>query len=177
MAAAPSTPGSRLLALPAELRNRIYELVLCETTTVLLDDGWGDLERSLRCWRRPALFSTCRRTASEASPIYYSQNVFMFNNECDGLEWLEVIEPASRTAITKLYHNYDYANGYCDAVTKLTRFLKRASNGGMHLREDTLFVEIDDDYVEVVPPEGKWVNIPMAAATLTTQSDRQIKSS
>ena len=176
MAPAPSTPASRLFALPAELRNRIYELVLCEITTVLLGEGWAEVERSLRCWRRPALLSTCRQTASEASLVYYSENVFMFNNECDGLEWLELIEPASRTAITRLCHNYDYANGYRDAVTRLTRFLKRASSRGMHLREDTLFVEIDDDYVEVVPPGEGWMNIPMAAAALMAQSDRQTKS-
>ncbi|KAK5111956.1 hypothetical protein LTR85_011703 [Meristemomyces frigidus] len=68
-------PQSPLLALPAELRNRIYEFALLEQETVHVDDNL----------RRPALLDTCRQIRSEALRLWYTENAFLFTiHDCDG---------------------------------------------------------------------------------------------
>ncbi|KAK3679742.1 hypothetical protein LTR78_000118, partial [Recurvomyces mirabilis] len=62
---------SRLLTLPAELRNTIYEHVLCSKGHILVRDG-----RSGHHHRPKCLLHTCQQIREEASPIYYTQNTF-----------------------------------------------------------------------------------------------------
>lgn len=66
--AAPISATPPLLALPAELRNHIYSLVL-----ILPVDQYIEVHRGLR---EPALLQTCRRSQHETVPIYYGENTF-----------------------------------------------------------------------------------------------------
>jgi hypothetical protein len=57
----------QLLSLPPELRNRIYEMVLVQSQTVMVAPA-GISE--------PALLSTAKQVRNEAIQIYYGQNIF-----------------------------------------------------------------------------------------------------
>lgn len=61
---------SRLLALPAELRNAIYSLVLVEPSDIVISTKHYS--------QPPALLATCRQVREEASSLYYSLNRFHF---------------------------------------------------------------------------------------------------
>lgn len=78
--------ASPLGRLPAELRNRIYELVLTLPTTIEIDPTIPNDKRSkasslLRS--RPnvfALVKTCRQVHSESNLMIYANNTFDFSN-------------------------------------------------------------------------------------------------
>ncbi|KAF7196551.1 hypothetical protein HII31_01921 [Pseudocercospora fuligena] len=61
------------LDLPAELRNKVYNLALVKSRTIFIKDAKGKR-------RRPALLYTCRLIQAEASPIFYSTNSFQANS-------------------------------------------------------------------------------------------------
>lgn len=56
-----------LLRLPAELRNRVWELALIDTHPIVVDQS---------NYRQPALLRTCSQIRNEAAAIYYEQNTF-----------------------------------------------------------------------------------------------------
>lgn len=72
-----------LFDLPAELRNKIYQLVLIDPRDSLIElqrpDRW--LKRynkdEIVPWREPALLRTCRTLQREASAIFYKNHSFM----------------------------------------------------------------------------------------------------
>jgi len=71
----PAPPGpafepqdSRLLNLPAEIRNRIYHFAVASTESTHMRGG------SLA---RPGLLQTCKQTAEEATQIYFASNKFV----------------------------------------------------------------------------------------------------
>ena len=63
-----STPKSHLLALPAELRNAIYELVVAED---------GPIRESR--YVEHGLFQTCHQIRDESSKMFYRLNTFRFD--------------------------------------------------------------------------------------------------
>lgn len=64
-----SPPGAAcpLLELPAELRNKIYRLVLCKNDAIVV---------SSTGYEREWLLSACKKVRREALKIYYYENVF-----------------------------------------------------------------------------------------------------
>lgn len=66
--------NSPLTQLPAEVRNRIYELALITAKAVVISKH----ERSAP-WQAPALLQSCRQIRKEGSWIYYSANIFTMN--------------------------------------------------------------------------------------------------
>lgn len=72
-----TNPTSRLLALPAEMRNEIYEWALTAP-----QDGEIDITAD---WEPPGLLATCRQIRHEALGMYFLDNTFVFNiQNCDG---------------------------------------------------------------------------------------------
>ena len=66
-------PKCLLLALPGELRNRIYDYCLIE------EDIWVT-----RDTKPPGLLSACRRIREETRPIWFGDNTFKFDiQNCD----------------------------------------------------------------------------------------------
>ena len=65
----PSSVECRLLALPAELRNRIYQF------TVVYKDA-GSILINSNVFPEPGLILTCKKLREEALPIYYLDNTF-----------------------------------------------------------------------------------------------------
>lgn len=69
-----------ILALPAELRNQIYQEVFVDRWNVLV----RTIERAdwlQRKWSPPALLHTCSEIRNEASAVYYGGNTFHFCDE------------------------------------------------------------------------------------------------
>lgn len=81
-------PASRFLDLPAELRNRIYSLLLEDENPLQL--GYEDKQRkhlTLKSSKKtpkahlhPEILLTCHQINSEATPILYGNNTFSFNH-------------------------------------------------------------------------------------------------
>lgn len=78
--------------LPAELRNRIYRLVLVQPYGI-------DVSR-IRAPNEPALLATCSQVREEALAVYYSENIFYefvwswcqrFNEDSNWLESIGVM--------------------------------------------------------------------------------------
>ncbi|KAK3071041.1 hypothetical protein LTR53_009378 [Teratosphaeriaceae sp. CCFEE 6253] len=65
--AAPATP-SRLLALPAELRNRIYRLVPLQPQNILVTVHGYDI---------PPLLSTCKEIRRDNISVFYCESTFI----------------------------------------------------------------------------------------------------
>ncbi|KAK5125769.1 hypothetical protein LTR85_012045 [Meristemomyces frigidus] len=89
----PPLPGSStpdlLMSLPAELRNRIYELAM---------SGEALCRVGTRAWAEPALLRTSTQVRSEALPVYYGNNLFSLHldlNRSDAIagmcKWLEYV--------------------------------------------------------------------------------------
>jgi hypothetical protein len=70
--------NSPLLRLPAELRNRIYELVFHNTTLCVIQ--LRTLSLTMPASRSSGLLHTCRQTRNEASGILFSQAIFALDS-------------------------------------------------------------------------------------------------
>ena len=75
-------PTSRLLALPAELRNTIYELVLISPTDIVIPAPSSPKSPGVTTTNlfppEPALLLTSHQIRHEALKIYYLSNRFRF---------------------------------------------------------------------------------------------------
>lgn len=68
----------RLLELPAELRNHIYEFVVLQESRVSIFTWLPAHEEDAQ----PALSLTCRQIRNECLPVYYDVNTFRFIPSC-----------------------------------------------------------------------------------------------
>lgn len=119
-----------LSRLPAELRNSVYELVLLHDDKYTIDESGRkefDSEYGVainevqisndhgRTWRPPAILRCCRQLRQEASPIYYSGNIFpvtwdAYEHDDDAISpmredlgsWLQVLEVVDRVLIRRI---------------------------------------------------------------------------
>jgi len=67
---------SPLLALPGEIRNAIYHLLLVLDNTPATSPGQRAIQSKTSSTLAPALLSTCRQIHAEATPILYTLNTF-----------------------------------------------------------------------------------------------------
>ncbi|KAK8223198.1 hypothetical protein HDK90DRAFT_470789 [Phyllosticta capitalensis] len=79
----PFKPVCRLLGLPRELRDRIYEHALVVGTIELSCPNPPCRELRVHTTVKPAvgLLETCTQIFEEAGPLFYSRNVFFFREE------------------------------------------------------------------------------------------------
>lgn len=97
---------SHLLALPAELRNKIYEHALIDPQCVRRHFTHLADPMAKSC-PGPALLQTCRQIRAEATELYYSNNTFIIKAwhapqmECEPVleAWLRAIGPETRKFI------------------------------------------------------------------------------
>lgn len=102
MATAPKP--SRLESLPAELRNRIYNLVVVKDSSIpIAEDGrTHGAAKVLFTARQPTLALVNRNVRCEVLPIYYGENTFCTDSLSrdsmtrDLSQWLQQIEPHVR---------------------------------------------------------------------------------
>lgn len=98
-----ASPGaaqnSLLLRLPAELRNRIYELVLVINGHLEVDPNFdahapfpfpGEASelRMIEVIKEPALLRSCSEIRTEATEMYYTQNTFICCDRDKLLRWV-----------------------------------------------------------------------------------------
>ena len=89
-----SQNGCRLLNLPAELRNRIYELVLQDSRNFNIRPWHSN------SYKYPALLRTCQQIAGEAGSIFFQQTTFyVAAGDCI---WLRALSPRNRSLIRKI---------------------------------------------------------------------------
>ena len=97
------TPPFPLLKLPAEIRNRIWTLVVVKVKRVVIK-GNSHRETSGRHLHPTtiALVFTCRQIYREVTPIYYSENLFHFHHGAISIlrEFAAAIGPANAKSIT-----------------------------------------------------------------------------
>lgn len=104
--------SSQLGRLAAELRMRIYELVLIhnEPMDLTISDGVVRMQRG-HCLQRQvsSLFSVCRQTHNECSHLLYSANSFRFNTSIIGEDkimpmsrFMAVIGEANSTSLRQV---------------------------------------------------------------------------
>jgi len=112
------------LKLPAEIRNRIYDLVFVS------DDYIGANATLTKAfyheaakYRNLAFASACRQIYQESANIFYAKNGFEFFYIRPFLEFLEAIGVKRRMLLTKL--KYNYSNGTPFVVL---RYLKSCKN-------------------------------------------------
>ncbi|KAF2627413.1 hypothetical protein BU25DRAFT_341500 [Macroventuria anomochaeta] len=67
---------SPLFRLPAELRNQIYEDLLCANTPTKLSDLANAARLPVPASTHPAILATCKRIHSEAKDLLYTTHVF-----------------------------------------------------------------------------------------------------
>ena len=69
----------RLLSLPPELHNQIYELVVAGRETILVTwSPWHDGPYP-EFWSEPAILRTCHQVRNEALPLFYAKSTFRFD--------------------------------------------------------------------------------------------------
>jgi hypothetical protein len=71
-----SQESSLFFRLPAELRNQIYEDLLCPSTPSIKDLSHTDHPRTSTPQLYPSILSTCRKIHEEATDLLYTTHVF-----------------------------------------------------------------------------------------------------
>lgn len=101
----------RMLDLPAELRTRIYELVVIKApvidTTITRDHV--EIANMLI---QPPLCRVCRQVRNESLPIFYGANVFLticssYGRGLVDLKWLQQLDTEHQRMLRNLYALYD----------------------------------------------------------------------
>lgn len=149
-----STPASsrksRLLELPAELRNEIYELALFQTrpigVTIVLEHCLTLLDFT-RASRRslveePPLLTCCRQVREEAIGIFYGSSTFASSERSELERWIIALPAAKRKLLRdvrvpfpiKSYSLHDLNCGSAVLAFELDRFELR-------LRQQGVFVD------------------------------------
>ncbi|CAK3877157.1 Hypothetical predicted protein [Lecanosticta acicola] len=94
-------PQSQLLALPAELRNKIYELSLPSTFMLNRETHISKTASSL-----PPLLNVCRKTRCEALGIWLADTLFKFFLLDDVKNFLEIIGPGNAAKLNHVRELY-----------------------------------------------------------------------
>lgn len=101
----------RLLMLPPELRNCIYELVVTRDTPISMRPNARSTNGKSKIYlQQPALAATCRQIQKEVLEIYYSRNIFeqifdiggWLNDGKSFAAYLDTMGPALCKCLTKV---------------------------------------------------------------------------
>lgn len=167
-------PSCRLLDLPPELRNHIYEYLLlggeneapirvtdCVPVEhwlppTILQAGSEDL------WKPPAILQTCQQIRGEATPVYYTTNTFDVVVDSRNLErticrWLSALGPHTRDKIRTIHLGLMYDRLEV-AETGLEMFDDMLKKADCQVRQGTISVQVFERYGTsddvVLPPYG-----------------------
>ncbi|KAI4158977.1 MAG: hypothetical protein LQ342_006950 [Letrouitia transgressa] len=102
-----SSPRSKLLQLPPEIRNLIYALAFADTTFIGIAAPHHEKRASSFGKRRmPPLLFTCRQIYWEGSSVLYSDCTVCFPTDIDASfvnDWLACLNPAARNRIRRIH--------------------------------------------------------------------------
>ena len=165
--AAPFNNGEcRLLKLPPELRNYIWELVVLRDQPINMRVGrriWNADGTPSVCLKQPALAATCKQTRHEVLGMYYSGNSFTITIRADDkhyhdaktlARYLSAMGPEYCRCLTRVRVIMKF--GRKPSACRLVPFVRVFCNGSDCIpRRDALTCEVslrdstahDDDYV------------------------------
>lgn len=132
--------GSGLLALPAELREKIYEYALSSEQAITIH--WPGYAKS------PALLRTCQQIRNEASPGLFKLNSFStvvgFNDWRTLLSWALDIDRDDAAAIEKFSIGFNDAetNSALRTVTDLQDLESSRAVGKIYIKQGELIARI-----------------------------------
>ncbi|KAK5115638.1 hypothetical protein LTR85_009809 [Meristemomyces frigidus] len=145
---------SPLLALPPELRNRIYELTFSDTF-IKLDEGTRAL----------SLLSSCKQIRIEASGIFHSTVVLEAHTQGSAVNYLMKLSPQSLNSINEFrydavkeleaFDNHYSSNTGFREQALLNVLVDKLKFSGVDLRPGMLLVSIESKSDELI-----WSNEP-----------------
>ena len=148
--------ASKLLLLPAELRNRIYEHALVAEDAIFVFTAKRiKYEDTIVTHpiREPVFLSTCRQIRDEATPIYYRSNSFITTIHSELAAWLKVIGKEKRAMLTSVHDHALYRmHGLQTALLDLETAEHDLLKAGVPLRKDVLKLHVNDR------EGGSWLN-------------------
>ncbi|KAK1823615.1 hypothetical protein LTR12_002026 [Friedmanniomyces endolithicus] len=148
----------RLLDLPPELRNHIYEYLLLggedelpiRVTDCVSEERWLPptilQTGSEDLWQPPAILQTCQQIRGEATPVYYTTNTFDVFVDSRNLErticnWLGALGPHTRDKIRTIHLGLMY-DRLDVAETGLEMFDDMVNEADCQVRPGTISVEV-----------------------------------
>ncbi|KAK3691795.1 hypothetical protein LTR37_018394 [Vermiconidia calcicola] len=136
-----ATPPERegattFLALPAELRNEIYALVVVQDYQI-------ELPLLPPYVRQPKLLGVNRQIRAEALSIYYGENVFQIQGSTSAAQFMRSVPEEGLRALRSLQIYCPVVLSVKDARNRLLQLFGRYKERG--LRRQTLKLEIDTD--------------------------------
>ena len=162
----PQSRTSRLISLPTELPNRIYELALISHTDIETPSPKYSRILQSQC---TTFLTTCRLIRQEASAIYYVNNVFVFaggENKSDSISilasWLSVLEPTTHRTIRKICLD-DYWYSTDKAISRIQECHRHLKKNHVEIEESALYVELETSLRQDVDVAG-WVNLSAISA-------------
>ena len=124
-------PICRFLELPAELRNRIYELVLVKEKPKLqcfLPPTIVSIEtmEKTQFIQQPALTRTCSQIRQESLPVFYGGNIFFISclRYRPLIKWLAIIGAKNRSMLRQAYQPLIFEKDKSDSLPCSSEFFK-----------------------------------------------------
>ena len=141
----------RLLRLPSELRNRIYELILIQEDQIRMPAGRTEGDKR-------ALLCTCHQIHDEAVGIYYGNNAFIadcgswFLNAdltcwLRGLGWKKRLLLKDVRLSLRQQRMFSPPCGIEDTLFFFTALIKRLDAAGLSLPLEAVKVEVGSEYL------------------------------
>lgn len=143
---------SRLLHLPSEIRNRVYELTLIQPEPIRILSGRSEADKR-------ALLRTCHQLHDEAAGMYYANNTFIadcgssfLNTEL--ISWLRSLGPKKRLLLTDIRVRLDQQQVFwrrCemdDTLFFMKALVKRLERLGLMLPLDVLRLQFGSEYLK-----------------------------
>ena len=137
--------NSRLLSLPAEIRNHIYRLVAVHQEPIQVTANPKSAKSISFTPRFPGLALTCRSTLRELEAIFYEENTFDFTEYALRSQPLEAFKQRAGESLSKI------------TTIKITR----AIGSGTFGTRITFTAEVSAKHVSISNFHDEYVNAPL----------------
>ncbi|EME78498.1 uncharacterized protein MYCFIDRAFT_199694 [Pseudocercospora fijiensis CIRAD86] len=132
--------GCRLLTLPGEIRNRIYEYVLGDYTSIALDHISLAREQTAKHIQFPSILETCQQIRKEAISIWLSSTTFHFNFHGELYDFLRILGARQAGMVKDARESYIWQN-QSQAECSLRQFRKGLDVLGIEMEESAVAVQ------------------------------------
>ncbi|KAF7196664.1 hypothetical protein HII31_02034 [Pseudocercospora fuligena] len=130
----------RLLNLPGEIRNRIYEYVLADYTNIALDNISLTRDQTAKHVQFPSIVEICQQIRKEAIGIWLSSTTFHFNFHGELYDFLRVLGVQQAGTIKDARETYVWQN-QSQAECSLRQFRKGLDVLGIEMEESAVAVQ------------------------------------
>ncbi|KXT07926.1 hypothetical protein AC579_3254 [Pseudocercospora musae] len=130
----------RLLNLPGEIRNRIYEYILADYTNIALDHISLSRNPAAKHIQFPVIIETCQQIRKEAISTWLSSTTFYFNFHGELYDFLRSLGAQQAAMITDARETYVWQN-QSQAECSLRQFRKGLDVLGIEMEESAVAVQ------------------------------------